>query len=74
MRSDTTAALAAALALAIKLRPTLALAAIASLAACDPCDSAARIHLRRCSDGDQESCAWLVEHGAVAGPKCTVKP
>lgn len=50
------------------------LATLLLLAACDPCDAAARIHLSRCADGDAESCTWLQDHGALAGPMCTTTP
>jgi hypothetical protein len=35
------------------------LALFVLIAACDPCDAAARVHVERCNDGDLESCAWL---------------
>lgn len=43
------------------------LAALALLAACDPCDSAAQIHYQRCIDGDQASCEWLAKYGTPSG-------
>lgn len=76
-RMATIAALTAAVAARVKARPSAALLAhgvravalvlVLGLVACDPCDSAARIHQARCVEGDAESCKWLDTHYSAAG-------